>query len=194
MKKLNTLLTMALIAMLSLTFTSCDEDADIAYTLDGTWRGNMYVEYGDYDAVYSVIRFYNNSGLYSGTGYWVDYYDNRYWGGNNYVANHINWTVRNGNIYIDLLEEGNSVVIYNYALSDNGHYFSGYVETYDGNRAQFNMTKDYCNYNWRDYNYGYYWDYNTVNSTDFKGELTRGSDSEATQNEVPKMIRRFVKK
>lgn len=194
MKKLNTLLTMALIAMLSLTFTSCDEDADIAYTLDGTWRGNMYVEYGDYDAVYSVIRFYNNSGLYSGTGYWVDYYDNRYWGGNNYVANHINWTVRNGNIYIDLLEEGNSVVIYNYALSDNGHYFSGYVETYDGNRAQFNMTKDYSNYNWRDYNYGYYWDYNTVNSTDFKGELTRGSDSEATQNEVPKMIRRFVKK
>ncbi len=192
MKKLNTLLTMALIAMLSLTFTSCDEDADIAYTLDGTWRGNMYVEYGDYDAVYSVIRFDNNSGLYSGTGYWVDYYDNRYWGGNNYVANHINWTVRNGNIYIDLLEEGNSVVIYDYALT-NGR-FSGYVETYDGNRAQFNMTKDYSNYNWRDYNYGYYWDYNTVNSTDFKGELTRGSDSEATQNEVPKMIRRFVKK
>lgn len=46
MKKFTTLLTMAFIALMSISLTSCDEDSDIAYTLDGTWRGNMYVQYG----------------------------------------------------------------------------------------------------------------------------------------------------
>lgn len=57
MKKFTTLLTMAFIALMSISFTSCDDDSDIAYTLDGTWKGNMSVEYGNYDAVYSVIHF-----------------------------------------------------------------------------------------------------------------------------------------
>lgn len=56
MKKFTTLLTMAFIALMSISFTSCDDDSDIAYTLDGTWNGNMLVEYGNYDATYSVIR------------------------------------------------------------------------------------------------------------------------------------------
>lgn len=43
MKKLKTLLTLAMVALMSLSFTSCDEDANTAYYLDGTWRGNMYV-------------------------------------------------------------------------------------------------------------------------------------------------------
>lgn len=36
MKKLKTLLTMAIVALMSLSFTSCDEDADIGDTLYGT--------------------------------------------------------------------------------------------------------------------------------------------------------------
>lgn len=44
MKKFTTLLTMAFIALMSISFTSCDDDSDIAYTLDGTWRGNMLVD------------------------------------------------------------------------------------------------------------------------------------------------------
>lgn len=55
MKKFTTLLTMAFIALMSISFTSCDDDSDIAYTLDGTWKGNMLVEYGNYSALYSVI-------------------------------------------------------------------------------------------------------------------------------------------
>lgn len=47
MKKFTTLLTMAFIALMSISFTSCDDDSDIAYTLDGTWKGNMLVEYGN---------------------------------------------------------------------------------------------------------------------------------------------------
>ena len=62
MKKFTTLLTMAFIALMSISFTSCDDDSDIAYTLDGTWKGNMLVEYGNYDATYSVIRFDQNDG------------------------------------------------------------------------------------------------------------------------------------
>lgn len=57
MKKFTTLLTMAFIALMSISFTSCDDDSDIAYTLDGTWKGNMLVEYGNQKALYSVIRF-----------------------------------------------------------------------------------------------------------------------------------------
>lgn len=126
MKKFTTLLTMAFIALMSISFTSCDDDSDIAYTLDGTWKGNMLVEYGNHNALYSVIRFDQNDGIYSGTGYWIDYFDRNYWHGNNYIANRITWTVRNRNIYITLLDEGSDVVIYDYALGDRK--FSGYVE------------------------------------------------------------------
>lgn len=55
MKKFTTLLTMAFIALMSISFTSCDDDSDIAYTLDGTWKGNMFVEYDNHNALYSVI-------------------------------------------------------------------------------------------------------------------------------------------
>lgn len=135
MKKFITLLTMAFIALMSISLTSCDEDSDIAYTLDGTWRGNMYVQYGGVDATYSVIRFDQNDGLYSGTGYWIDYFKGYNLHGNDYIANHITWTVRNRNIYITLLDENSDVVIYDYALGDRK--FSGYIEADNGNRAYF---------------------------------------------------------
>lgn len=35
MKKFTTLLTMAFIALMSISFTSCDEDSDIAYLSSG---------------------------------------------------------------------------------------------------------------------------------------------------------------
>ena len=49
MKNLKTLLTMAIVALMSLSFTSCDEDADIGDTLYGTWKGYMDIglTYGD---------------------------------------------------------------------------------------------------------------------------------------------------
>lgn len=157
MKKFTTLLTMAFIALMSISFTSCDDDSDIAYTLDGTWKGNMLVEYGNHNALYSVIRFDQNDGIYSGTGYWIDYFKGNYWHGNNYIANRITWTVRNRNIYITLLDEGSDVVIYDYALGDRK--FSGYVDADNGNRAYFELYRDYDSYNWRDYDWGYDWDY-----------------------------------
>ena len=192
MKKFTTLLTMAFIALMSISLTSCDEDSDIAYTLDGTWRGNMYVQYGNVDATYSVIRFDQNDGIYSGTGYWIDYFDRNYWHGNNYIANRITWTVRNRNIYITLLDENSDVVIYDYALGDRK--FSGYVEANNGNRAYFELSRD--SYNWRDdYDWGYSKQYSGLENTQI---VSRGAKDSvecvkvADDNQKP--VRRFVVK
>lgn len=192
MKKFTTLLTMAFIALMSISLTSCDEDSDIAYTLDGTWRGNMYVQYGNVDATYSVIRFDQNDGIYSGTGYWIDYFDRNYWHGNNYIANRITWTVRNRNIYITLLDENSNVVIYDYALGDRK--FSGYVEANNGNRAYFELSRD--SYNWRDdYDWGYSKQYSGLENTQI---VSRGAKDSveyvkvADDNQKP--VRRFVVK
>ena len=192
MKKFTTLLTMAFIALMSISLTSCDEDSDIAYTLDGTWRGNMYVQYGGVDATYSVIRFDQNDGIYSGTGYWIDYYQEDYWHGNNYIANRIRWTVRNRNIYITLLDENSNVVIYDYALGDRK--FSGYVEADNGNRAYFELSRD--SYNWRDdYDWGYSKQYSGLENTQI---VSRGAKDSveyvkvADDNQKP--VRRFVVK
>lgn len=159
MKKLKTLLTLAMVALMSLSFTSCDEDANTAYYLDGTWRGNMYVNSSyngvTYTSTYSVITF--NAGYDSGNGYWVDYYNNGHYGNRNYVANHIYWKVRDGNIYIHFVEEGNDVVIYNYGLNDR--YFSGEVDA-GHSVASFRLTKDYYD-DWSDLDYGY-WGYSSI--------------------------------
>ena len=41
-KVLNNILMMAVLATAAVAFTSCD-DEQIAYTLEGTWKGNMYI-------------------------------------------------------------------------------------------------------------------------------------------------------
>ena len=43
MKKLTSLLTMLLLAVTSVSLTSC-EDEMIADTLEGTWEGNKYID------------------------------------------------------------------------------------------------------------------------------------------------------
>ncbi len=187
MKKFTSLLTMAFIALMSFTLTSCDEDSDIAFTLDGTWEGNMYVEYGGYSAMRSVISFDQES-LYSGTGYWVDYYDQDYWGGYDNIANHIRWTVRNGNIYIHLIEENSDVVIYDYSL--NSSTFVGSVDSSNGNRAKFTLYNDSYSYNWRD-NY-WNWGYSSVDTTTDVGTISSRATSDSVKTEKP--VRRFVVK
>ncbi len=196
MKKLTTLLTMAFITLMSLSFTSCDDDSDIAYTLDGgTWKGSMYVQYGGYDATYSVIHFNQNDGLYSGTGYWIDYFDGNYWNKHNYIANHITWTVQNRNIYINLLDEGSEVVIYNYALSDSE--FTGYVEASNGNRAYFELYRDGGSYNWRGYDWGYDyddWGYNKQSSGLDSLHITSRAANAPVKTYAEKPVRKFVVK
>ena len=40
------LMALVVMALMSMTFISCDDDdSDVAYTLAGTWEGNMQIYY-----------------------------------------------------------------------------------------------------------------------------------------------------
>lgn len=182
MKKLYFYLLMMMPLMASVTLTSCESDEEIAYTLEGTWKGNMYISsYYDgrtYDATYTEITFLKDPYTYSsGNGYWVDYYDsNTPWG--SYVANHIEWTVDWGTIHVYFVEEDTSLDIYDYRLS-NDHF---YGTIYDGdNEVDFELYH-VSSPNWNNYRWGY---------DDWYGSYyrTRGADGKTPEKPV-----RFVRK
>ena len=173
MKKIYNLLMMAMMAAATCTMTSCDEDIDIANSLEGTWTGTMFV-YTDYRgtsyyATSTEITFEGDPFRWTrGTGYWVDYYSGAPW---DYVANHISWRVDNGNITVYFHEDGTSVVISNYRLNDSR--FSGYIADGD-NDVRFNLTH-IASPNWNNYSYwgydgwyddGYYWSRGTRAAAD----------------------------
>lgn len=170
MKRVFTYLMMALMTM---TFmTACDDDDDIAYTLEGTWRGNMYVSeiYNGavYDATYTEITFLRDPYEYSsGQGYWVDYYDSGTpWG--SYVANNIDWSVRNGVLYVYFRQEGTTIEIHDYRLS--GGRFDGTI--YYGNTT-VNFELDHISSpNYGNYHWGFYDSYYSK-----KGSVTRSAGS-----------------
>ena len=180
-KLLYNILTMAIIATATVSFSSC-EDEQIAYTLEGTWRGDMHISssYGgrSYNSTYTEITFVGDPyTLASGTGYWVDYYSNAPW---DYVANHIEWEVRNRTIYIYFIEEDTSVRISDYRLNDNR--FSGWL--YDnGNNVEFNLIHT-SSPNWSSYNYWGYddWYYNGYYYSRTRGE--GASDSTAVEKPI----------
>lgn len=184
MKKFTSFLTMALMMLMSFSLTSCDEDATTAYYLDGSWSGYMYVQSSydgqTYTSTYSEITF--NAGYNSGTGVWVDYYKNGHWGSRDYVANHIYWKVRDGNIYVHFVEENSDVVIYQYAINDR--YFSGKVDAGDS-YADFRLTKTSSS-NWDDYDWGY-WGYNSWS------KKSMGSSRSVEKSDSLGYVRRFVK-
>jgi hypothetical protein len=186
MKKLYTLMMMA---VMLLTFTSC-EDEMIADTLEGTWSGNMYVssyyQGHDYYATKTEITFNIDPFRFTrGSGYWVDYYSGAPW---DYVANHIDWHVEDGNIYVYFREDDTSVVISDYHLSDS--HFTGFIA--DGyNDVHFSLYHTYSP-NWEKYdNWGYDdWDDDCYYARQTRG--AEGNDSTATAPEKP--IRQFGKK
>lgn len=149
MKKLYTTLMMAMMGMMAMSFTSCETDEEIAYTLEGTWRGDMTIEdWAGYTYVDSEITFLKDPYYYSeGTGLWVDYYNDGY-----YNPTHIEWYVKFGTIYVHFVEDNCDVEIRHYTLT--GDRFCG--EFYDGyNAVNFNLryaSRRYeSDYNWRSY-------------------------------------------
>jgi hypothetical protein len=182
MKKIYNIL---MIAAMALTFTSC-EDEFIADTLEGTWSGEMYVSsyYNghDYYATKTEITFNIDPFRFTrGSGYWVDYYVGAPWG---YVANHIDWEVDNGNIYIYFCEDGTSVVISDYHLSDS--HFSGYIA--DGDNDVYFTLRHISSPNWNNYEY---WGYEGWYDSGYWSPATRASGTDS----IPaKPIRQFGKK
>ena len=157
MKKIKNLMTLIVIALVSFAFTSCDEDEKISDTLAGTWEGNIHVASkwrgSYYYATKSYVCFEKDPFAWSsGSGYWVDYYSKLPW---DYIANHIDWSVKNGNIYVHFVEDRYDITIYRYRLNRN--YFEGEIKTYDDKMVSFSLSKISAP-NWR-YDYHYGWDY-----------------------------------
>lgn len=94
---------------MSFSLSSCDEDHQIALELDGTWRGTVSSDNGDF---YVDIRFYQDGFSRHGHGYEYDEPMRGYSGG---VSEQFNWSVENGNIYLDY-NDGSHVVIADYDL------------------------------------------------------------------------------
>lgn len=153
MKKKNVIFALVM-ALATLSLSSCDDDEVIADTLWGVWRGDMYVtDYYNgqsYRSSYSIIEFDKDEYSYaSGTGYWVDYFSNAPW---DYYASPIEWTVNNGTLFIYSTYDDTYFTVYNYRLSDN--YFTGEIESEDGTLQEFSMRKTDSPY-WDDYTWGY---------------------------------------
>lgn len=123
--------------------------------------------------------------LYLFFGYWVDYYDNNYWGNYNYVASHIEFTVNNRVITIYFVEDQTSVSIYDYSLSDS--YFSGYIELRNGERRHFQL-RHITSPNWGGYDrwgYSYYDGYYYSNENALRFSDDDDAKVDNTKAQVP---------
>lgn len=157
-KKLQTIVTMALIALMTVSvFSSCDPDDDIAYDLDGVWKGNMYIRHSYngrvYNSTYSEIEFISNGAFSSsGYGHWVDYYSGAPW---DYIYNDIRWTVNRGVIEVYFVQEDTYITISQYSLGQ--YYFNGTIDD-SGNYVDFRLERISRprNGSWDSYDY---WDY-----------------------------------
>ena len=149
--KLMRIAMMFMAAVMALSLNSCNEDDDIALTLDGIWEGEVAMDYfshrwgvqTEYQAV--DIQFYADPYRYAqGEGIEYDYLPNGY-----YTECHFYFEVRNGRIYIDY-DDGTSVAIRNYRLTGNS--FTGeFIDYYTGDYlASFDFIKVT---NWRHIRY-----------------------------------------
>jgi hypothetical protein len=178
---------------ISVNVTSNGSGDETSGSLEGTWSGNMYVSsyYGgrDYYATHTEITFLQDPLHFTkGSGYWVDYYDGTGapW---EYVADHIDWRVDNGRLTVYFREEGTSVVISDFRLSNS--YFIGCI--YDaGNTVNFSLTSipspDWSSYSYWGYDSWYGSGYNPYYSP---ATRAAGDSTTIVTNEKP--IRRFGK-
>ncbi len=97
-------------------------------------------------------------------------------------TNHTEWTVRNGVISIYLIEEGTTVQIANYHLSDG--YFVGTIY-YGDDRVDFKL-RHTSSPNWGGYHYGFDIYYNAKMNTN----ATRGVDSNNVVERPYRIIRK----
>ncbi len=113
MKKITSLLTIALLSLMAFSLTSCDEDHEIAFDLEGTWRGQVQT---NRDRIYVDFHFRQDGFSKHGTGTEYD---------NDYFYSDFDWSVNNGCIYINY-PDGERVVIADYTLSSG--QLSGYLQ------------------------------------------------------------------
>ena len=146
MKKMYAYTKMIMAAMvMMLAFTSCDEDAALAYDLEGVWQGSIVGEYyhhryGDNDYDTEIMFSQRGSWYNGGTGYEID----RNYRTGRYTKNYFEWSVSRGRIYLRY-DDGSEVVIRDFETYWMGHKmrFRGYFDDrYTGEAlASFNLVK-----------------------------------------------------
>lgn len=122
MKKIVTHIAMSIFAiMIAVCFTSCDDDVDTAYDLNGIWEGTIYGDYyyNRYGSAIATTEWdtqilFDQNGDFSsgGSGVEVDY--NRTT--REVTRSTFTWKVSNGRIYITYWENPYKVVINDYEL------------------------------------------------------------------------------
>ena len=136
---------MMMVLLSALTLTSCDEDTETAYDLDGIWQGtingNYYQDrYGYTESWDTQIRFYQDGDFSRGGSGEERDWDYR---GKCY-SSRFDWKVRNGRIYL-YYDDGYNTVIDRYDLywRSNTQRFRGYFEDFDtGDQlASFDLVK-----------------------------------------------------
>ena len=136
---------MMMVLLSALTLTSCDEDTETAYDLDGIWqgtiKGNYYQDrYGYTESWDTEIRFYQDGDFSRGGSGEERDWDYR---GKCY-SSRFDWKVRNGRIYL-YYDDGYNIVIDRYDLywRSNTQRFRGYFEDFDtGDQlASFDLVK-----------------------------------------------------
>lgn len=184
MKKITSLMTMLLLAVTTLTLTSCNDDEEISNTLWGVWKGNMgmYYDYDgyEYDASYTVLAFDKDPYTYAqGTGYWIDYYNSGYY---SYYASNIRWSVDNGVITIYSIEDDEYWYISEYSL--NYDRFSGILRGEYSNPMSFTLYKTSAP-NWNNY----YWD--GWYESDYYGYYNAKQPSRSADTTIVKPVRKI---
>ena len=148
MKKMITYMTMAAMALMTVTLTSCDftigndvVDREEARTLDGTWTGYIdtyyYDRWGKRGDAYRTSIYFQRENPYGGTGYEIDYNVN-----NRNVDYYceFRWEVSNGRIRILYDDSWYDVIIYDYSL--DGDYFAGYMDDGTNKEVRFQLRYD----------------------------------------------------
>jgi len=112
--------------------TSCNDDQWTGLQLEGSWQGKMFSNGGNT----SITTFKFTSDPFrttKGSGYWVDVYSHL-----NYIADRINWKVKDDVIYIYSMRERFEYTIKDYTIRND--HFVGYIS--DGkNESYFEMVK-----------------------------------------------------
>lgn len=155
MKKLISILIVLVMGLGTISLSSCDDEMT-AYTLEGTWEGDMFMGYYydgvEYWASYTELEFLTDPlSNTSGYGYWIDYYDD--YSPYSYYYSHINWQVRNGVIYIHFVDEPyyTEISIHDYRLNNNHFYGRIY---YDRDYEAFDLVHT-SSPHWGRYDYGW---------------------------------------
>ena len=170
-------------AMMMLSFTSCEEDEAIAYTLEGTWEGRINAYTRTYNGeAYSpslvTVTFYKDDNYWSmGDGYWMETYEGSYWGRGGYFRSRITWNVTGGDINITFVDDDyHRIKIKDYHLNDNR--FTGY---FPEGRSDVEFTlyhvagpnwSSYSTWGWDNYYYGNEAQFDTEENTEVNKEVS----------------------